>query len=130
MALSDYSITVKLSQKKLQNMTINLSSYIFRAHTLITLTFFSFILLNFSHLYGRVSILSMVHFLKTDTREQQKYEKRMQTSLDNTLNDLRHEIKFENCVKHKNNFLVGQKHFSSFFKQKYFLILRKVPLQL
>ena len=59
-------------------------------------------------MYGRVSILSMFHFLKTDTREQQKYEKRMQTSLDNTLNDLRHEIKFENCVKHKNNFLVGQ----------------------
>ena len=36
------------------------------------------------------------------------YEKRMQTSLDNALNDLCHEVKFENCVKHKNNFLVRQ----------------------
>ena len=32
--------TAKSSQKKLQNMTINLPSYIFRAHTLILLTSF------------------------------------------------------------------------------------------
>ena len=28
---------------------------------------------------------------------------RAQTSVDNTINDLRYEIKFENCVKDKNN---------------------------
>ena len=28
----------------------------------------------------------------------------MQESVDNTVNDLRHEIKFENYVKDKNNF--------------------------
>ena len=29
---------------------------------------------------------------------------RTQTSMDNTVNDLRYEIKFENCEKDKNNF--------------------------
>ena len=37
----------------------------------------------------------MSHFLETDLREQQNYEKRIQTSVDNKVNDLRHEIKFE-----------------------------------
>ena len=32
------------------------------------------------------------------------YEKIIQTSVDNTLNDLRYEIKFENRFKCKNNF--------------------------
>ena len=43
--------------------------------------------MNFCHLYelGRVSILSMSRFLETDTREQQKYEKRIQPSVDNTV---------------------------------------------
>ena len=31
------------------------------------------------------------------------YEKRIQTSADNTVNDLLYENKFENCVKDKNN---------------------------
>ena len=31
----------------------------------------------------------MFHFLETDTVEQKKYEKRIQTSVDNTVNDLR-----------------------------------------
>ena len=31
---------------------------------------------------------------------------RTQTFLDNTINDLRYEIKFENCVKDKNNFFI------------------------
>ena len=31
---------------------------------------------------------------------------RTQTSVDNTVNDLRYEIKFENCVKDKNNFFI------------------------
>ena len=47
----------------------------------------------------------MFHFLETD-RKEQKYEMRTQTSLDNTVNDLRYEIKFENCVEDKNNFFM------------------------
>ena len=31
---------------------------------------------------------------------------RTQTTVDNTVNDLRYETKFENCVKDKNNFLI------------------------
>ena len=38
----------------------------------------------------------MFCFLETDIREQKKYEKRIQTSGDNTVNDLRYEINFEN----------------------------------
>ena len=34
--------------------------------------------------------------LETDIREQKKYEKRRQTSVDNTVNDVRYEIKLEN----------------------------------
>ena len=37
----------------------------------------------------------MFCFLETDIREQKKYEKRIQTSVDNTVNDLRYEIKLE-----------------------------------
>ena len=51
----------------------------------------------------------MFCFLETDIREQKKYEKRIQTSVDNTVNDLRYEIKFENCVKDKNNFFIKGK---------------------
>ena len=45
---------------------------------------------------GRVNIISMFCFLETNIREQKKYEKRIQTSVDNIVNDLRYEIKFEN----------------------------------
>ena len=48
----------------------------------------------------------MFCFLETDLREQKKYEKSIQTSVDNTVNDLRYEIKFENRVKEKNNFFI------------------------
>ena len=48
----------------------------------------------------------MFLFLETDRREQKKYEMRTQTSVDNTVNDLRYEIKFENCVKDNNIFLI------------------------
>ena len=48
----------------------------------------------------------MLRFLETDTREQKKYEKKMQTSVKNTVNDLCYEIKFENRVKDKNNFFI------------------------
>ena len=64
----------------------------------------------------------MFRFLETDIREQKKYEMRTQTSVDNTVNDLRYEIKFENCVKDKNNLL---KH-CFFFKTKINFILGEV----
>ena len=41
----------------------------------------------------------MFRFLETDIREQKKYEKRIQTSVDNTENYLRYKIKFENRLK-------------------------------
>ena len=50
----------------------------------------------------------MFRFLETDIREQKKYEKTIQTSLDNTVNNLRYENKFENRVKDKNNFFIKQ----------------------
>ena len=48
----------------------------------------------------------MFRFLETDIREQKKYEMRTQTSADNTVNDLRSKIKFENRVKDKNNLFI------------------------
>ena len=48
----------------------------------------------------------MFHFLETDIREQKKYEMITQTFVDNTVYDLRYEIKFENCVKDENNFFI------------------------
>ena len=48
----------------------------------------------------------MFRFLETDGREQKKYERRIQISVDKTVNDLHYEIKFENCVKDKNNFFI------------------------
>ena len=60
---------VKPSQKKLQNMTINLPGYIFSAHTLVHLAFL---------------------FIQY---ERKKYEKKIQTSVDNKVNDLRYEMK-------------------------------------
>ena len=48
----------------------------------------------------------MFHFLEIDIREQKRYGMRTQTSVGNTVNDLRYEIKFENCVKDKNNFFI------------------------
>ena len=34
---------------------------------------------------------------------------RTQTSFDNTVKDLNYEVKFENCVKDKNNFFIKRK---------------------
>ena len=50
----------------------------------------------------------MFRFLETDIREQQKYEKRIQTSLDNSVNNMCHEIKFDTRMKGKNNFFIKQ----------------------
>ena len=35
-----------------------------------------------------------------------KKSMKTQTSVNNTVNDLHYEIKFENCVKDKNNFFI------------------------
>ena len=56
----------------------------------------------------------MFCFLETDTKEQKRYEKKIQTSVNNIVNDLRYEIMkifemFETLL--------------SFFKQKYILFL-------
>ena len=65
----------------------------------------------------------MFCFLETDTREQKQCEKRIQTSADNTVINLRYENKFDNHVKYKNNCFFYKKHCFSFFKQKYILFL-------
>ena len=96
----------KLPQKKVQNTTINLSSYMFRVHSLILLASFLFVLLlNFRHLYKqrRANILFMFRFLETDIREQKSITREYRY-LDNTVKDLRYEIKFENRGRDKNNF--------------------------
>ena len=46
----------------------------------------------------------MFRFLETDVREQKTHEKIIQTSMDNTVNDLHYEFKFKNCVQDKINF--------------------------
>ena len=61
----------------------------------------------------------MFHFLEIDIREQRKYVKRIQTSVDDTVNDLRYQIKFENCVKDKNITFLVTETLLVFFKQKY-----------
>ena len=59
----------------------------------------------------------MFYFSESDLREQKKYEMRAQTSVDNTVNDLHYEIKFEKCVKVKNNFFIeGKIAFLSWIK--------------
>ena len=73
----------------------------------------------------------MFHILETDVWEQTKYEMRTQTSVDNTVNDLRYEIKFENCVKDKNNFSIKWKiaflSWAKIFLETYFF---KIPKNL
>ena len=48
----------------------------------------------------------MFHFLENDRRVQKKDDMRTQASVENTVNDLRYEIKFENSVQDKNNFFI------------------------
>ena len=64
----------------------------------------------------------MFRFLETDRRERKKYERRMQTSVDNTVNDLRYENKFENRVKDKNNFFIKRKIAFLFLKKIHFIL--------
>ena len=63
----------------------------------------------------------MFRFLETDIREQKKNEKRIQTSVDKTVNNLRY--KFQNRIKNKNNFFI--KRTIAFFKTKIHLFLEK-----
>ena len=53
------------------------------------------------------------------------YEKRTQTSVDNTVKDLHYEIKFENRVKDKNNFFV-KRNIAYLFKTKVYFVLGDV----
>ena len=53
-----------------------------------------------------LTFLFVFCFLETDMREQKKYEKRIQTSVEKAVNDLRYEIKFENRLKDKNSFFI------------------------
>ena len=57
----------------------------------------------------------------------------MQTSVDNTVNDLRYENKFENHVKEKNNFFI-KRNIAFLFSIKYILFLEtyflKIPKNL
>ena len=64
----------------------------------------------------------MFAFLVTNIRERQKYKKRIQTSVDNIVNDLGFEIKFENFVKDKIYFFT-KRNISFLFKTKIYLIL-------
>ena len=63
----------------------------------------------------------MFCFLETDIREQKKYEKRIQTSVDNTVNDPHYEIKFENRMKERNNFFV-KRNIAFLFETKIYFI--------
>ena len=51
-----------------------------------------------------INNVSMFHFLDTNIREKKKYEMRIQISV----HDLRYDVKFENCLKDKNNFFIKQ----------------------
>ena len=52
-------------------------------------------------------------------------KKRIQTPVDNRVNDLHYEIKFENCVKDRNNFFIKQ-NISFHFKTKIYFILGNI----
>ena len=70
----------------------------------------------------------MFQFLEADRREQKKYEKITQTSVDNAVNDLSYEIKFENCVKDKNNFFI-KRSIASFLNKNIFYSWRHIFLR-
>ena len=66
----------------------------------------------------------MFCFLETDIRVQKLFEKRIQTSVDSTVNYLRYEIKFEIRVKDKiTSFQNIFETLLFFFKQEYILFL-------
>ena len=54
---------------------------------------------------------------------------RTQTSVDDTVNDLRCEIKFENCVKDKNNFFIKRNIAFYFLNKNIFYSRRYIFLR-
>ena len=74
----------------------------------------------------------MFHFLETNVREKKKNENRIQTSVDNTVNDLGYENKFENRVKDKNNFLLNETLLFFFLKKKTYIFYfwRRISLKI
>ena len=76
----------------------------------------------------RLTLFLCSVFLETDIREQKQYQKRIQTSEDNTVHDLRYGMKFQNRVKDKNNFFI-KRNISFFFKTKIYFILGDVFLR-
>ena len=62
----------------------------------------------------------MFHFLEADIRKR-KQEMKTQIQVDNTVNDLSYEIRFENCVKDKDNFFIKQ-NIAFFSRTKMYLI--------
>ena len=75
----------------------------------------------------------MFRFLQTDIREQKKYQTRIQTSVEKTVNDLRYEICLKIVWKLKLTFLLSE-ILLFFFKQKYIFFLEtyffKIPKNL
>ena len=72
----------------------------------------------------------MFCFLETGIRQQKKFEIKTKTSLNNTVNDLHYEIKFENCVKDKNIIFIMQNVAFLFWTKIYFIlgdIFFKIP---
>ena len=67
----------------------------------------------------------MFRFLETDIREQKSYERRIQTSADNTVNDPRYEIQFENCVKDKSNLFIKRNIAFLFLDKNMFYVRRQ-----
>ena len=61
----------------------------------------------------------MFFFLETDIREQKKYEKNIQTSVDNTVNDLCCEIKFD--LEMFETLFISFKQKYNLFLETYFL---------
>ena len=62
----------------------------------------------------------MFRFLETH-RVQKMYEKRTHSSVDNTVNAMCYEVKFENCVKDKNNFFIKRSIAFLFQTKMYFI---------
>ena len=69
----------------------------------------------------------MFLFLETDINEQKMYEKRIQTFVDNTVNDLRYEIFFKNRVKDKNNLFI-KRNIAFLSRTKVYLKYKSIAL--
>ena len=71
----------------------------------------------------------MFRFLEANVREQKKYGKRIQTSVDNTENDLLYGIKFGTYVKNKKSFLLSRTLLFSFLNKNIFCSGRRIFLR-